>query len=312
MPVYKNNTVFEIARGIKAFLFLKVGVARGGIPNFEPEGERQRQKIEAQKRQIARLKKEFTQSGTVSWLDNASHDGVVLPPNNLRPCGRSFKDDEFYLTSAQREADRLVEHFGLTLDSCLLDVGSGPGRLAIGILERVGEIQKYRGIDVIEDYVLWGHHHITFGHPNFRFVHANVENSRYNPDGTQTDSTFTFPFVDEEFDIVTLYSVFTHMLAEGVRAYLKEFQRILRPDGRIFLTAFLEDGVPDVTENPEGYLGCEWKGALHCVRYNREFFEGLLDEYGFQLDRLASIGDEQGSDHTDKGQRGLYISKKGQ
>lgn len=100
------------------------------------------------------------------------------------------------------------------------------------------------------------------------------------------------------------------MLTDGVRAYLKEFHRILRPEGRIHLTAFVEEGVPDVEENPEGYLGREWEGDLYCVRYERKFFESLLDEAGFKLDRFAqSTGKEQG-EQGEWGQRGIYISKK--
>ena len=136
-----------------------------------------------------------------------------------------------------------------------------------------------------------------------------MENTRYNPDGAASDSDFSFPFGDAEFDLITLYSVFTHMLTDGVRTYLKEFDRLLRPEGRIFLTAFLEDNVPDVEENPEGYLGREWKGALHCVRYEREFFQGLLDEAGFKLDDFDSHtwSDDPAKEY---GQRGLYISRK--
>jgi hypothetical protein len=48
-------------------------------------------------------------------------------------------------------------------------------------------------------------------------------------------------------------------------------------------------------------MGREWKGALHCVRYNRDFFRGLLEENGFQLDRFAFDKAE--------GQQGIYISR---
>ena len=234
-------------------------------------------------------------------LDRTVFDGVILPPKGLRTGGSNLRNDEVYLARAKEDADKLARHLGLTPESCLLDVGCGPGRLPIGILQSIGEIREYRGVDVDETSIRWAQHHITRGHPNFQFVHIDVENRRYNPAGSQADEDFTFPFADEEFDIITLYSVFTHMLAGGVRAYLKEFRRLLRPDGKIFLTVFLEEGVPDVTENPEGYLGRQWGGALHCVRYDRKFFERLLDENGFRLD---------GFDPTTRVKRGLFISKK--
>lgn len=346
MPIYDNHTVIEIGCGIKAFFSYRVGVtcgevpgpgsrpdfasrrdggqihelrqARGRIQEQEKLIEQQRQRLAHHGEQLAKkdrrieaLKERLTgRELRAKRSENVILDGVTLPPKNMRPCGPNFQDDEFYLESAKKEADRLVENLGLSKTSSLLDVGSGPGRLAIGILRRVGEIEKFRGVDVAESSVLWGQKHITSEHPNFQFVHIDVENRRYNPDGTGKDSALRFPFADDEFDIITLYSVFTHMLTDGVRSYLEDFRRILRPDGRIYLTAFLEDGVPDVEENPQGYLGREWKGDLHYVRYNREFFEKLLDDSGFSFDGFDTNTGRARSAVLEQGQRGLYISKK--
>lgn len=262
---------------------------------------------------IASLRKELARERKrAGQLGNTVFDGVIIPPKNLRPCGANFQDDEFYLASARKEADKLIRYMGLGPESSLLDVGSGPGRLAIGILQRAGEVREYRGIDVDETSVRWGQSYITPAHPNFRFVHIDVENSRYNPAGSEADESFSFPFSEGEFDIIVLYSVFTHMLGAGVRAYLEEFRRILHPGGRIFLTTFLEEdaGIPDVTENPEGYLGREWKGPLHCVRYNRRFFERLLDENGFRLDGFDPDRERLKGPRRERGQRGLFISRK--
>lgn len=334
MTTYNNHTVLQ-AKGVKVFLSLRAGVTRGEVPDdFDATAEQDqsltlhqaRDQIHSQKQQLARnkkllsekdqriaqLEKKLAGEGANHHPDSISFDGVPIPPKNLRPCGANFQSDEFYLTSAKKEADRLVKYLGLTPESSLLDVGSGPGRLAIGILERVGEIREYRGVDVDENSTRWGQHYITPRVPNFQFVHIDVENTRYNPSGSDTDFEFAFPFADEEFDIIILYSVFTHMLAGGVQTYLKEFQRMLRPDGKIFLTAFLEEdeGIPDVTENPEGYLGREWKGPLHCVRYNRKFFEALLGENGFRLDGFDPDRERIRGPHQERGQRGLFISKK--
>lgn len=240
-------------------------------------------------------------------LEEITHEGVTLPPRNLRPCGANFQDDDFYLSSGKQEATMLADNLGLSADSALLDIGSGPGRLAIGIINTLGDIRKFRGVDVKKQYIEWAQEHVTPEHPSFRFLHVDIENSRYNPKGTRADEGFRFPFEDGEFDIITLYSVFTHMMSEDVRAYLSDFDRLLSSSGRIYLTAFLEDDVPDVEENPDGYLGRQWKGALHCVRYEEGFFRGLLAEKGFQLDGFdPNRGHGRG---REKGQRGLFVSR---
>ena len=48
------------------------------------------------------------------------------------------------------------------------------------------------------------------------------------------------------------------------------------------LTAFVESGVPDEEENPPGY-GLDWHGALHCVRFDREYFENMVETAGLDV-----------------------------
>ena len=40
------------------------------------------------------------------------------------------------------------------------------------------------------------------------------------------------------------------MLSDDVIFYLKEFNRILKPGGRVYMTAFVEENVPEEEENP--------------------------------------------------------------
>ena len=242
-------------------------------------------------------------SGKPGEEDGVLREGVVLPPMRLRPNGkRRREDDEFYLYSTRREVDWMVENLGLSPESRLLDVGCGPGRIALGILDRVGEIRKYCGVDVQERYVEWAGRHITAHHPDFRFLRLDARNAYYNPGGSELHEDFTLPFSEGEFDLACLFSVFTHMLTEDVEKYLGALHRVLEPGGEVLLTANLEDGVPDVTDNPEGYRGRRsYRKPLASVRYNREFFEGLLEKSGFRLERYAP--------NLREPQRALIVSK---
>ena len=73
----------------------------------------------------------------------------------------------------------------------------------------------------------------------FRFAVADVHNGQYNPDAETQASEYTFPYGDEEFDVVVLTSVFTHMLPDDVAHYLDEIARVLKPGGRTLITWFL-------------------------------------------------------------------------
>ena len=226
---------------------------------------------------------------------------MQLPAKHLRLCGSDFEDDDHFIDTAIAEADRLIEHFKLNLGSRILDVGCGPGRLAIGILNRVGEVEHYHGVDIVRKRIQWCQRHIGGKYSNFHFTHMDVHNSRYNPRGQVVDSDFRFTFSDGKFDIIYLYSVFSHMMSDEARLYLREFQRLLNPSGKIFLTAFVETSVPDVSVNPENYMRT-WKGPLHCVRYETNFFAAMLGEHGFHIDYMKR-------DWLADGQNCLYISR---
>ncbi len=251
--------------------------------------------VQTQIRRLAR--------GAISTLrrERVSHEGMILPGRHLRFGGRHFQQNEAFASSARKEAMRLVTSFGLNLDSSLLEIGCGPGRLPIGILDRVGDIRRYQGLDVSRTPIEWCQKNITCHHPSFVFTHVDVQNDRYNKSGTLTQEELRLPADDASVDIVYLYSVFSHLRAPDVGAYLREFRRVLKKNGHVFLTAFVEDNVPEEEENPAHYGPMEWRGALHCVRFSSVFFRGMIAASGFRIDR-----EEHGAE-TD-GQTGFYLS----
>ena len=224
-----------------------------------------------------------------------------LPPANMRQCTAEFRDDAYFVASAEREVCKLVEHCGLNSESRILEIGCGSGRLPVGLLSTDQSIERYVGIDVDVEAIRWCERWIAAEHTTFQFLHIDVYNERYNPKGaTHLDDRFRFEVADQSCDIIYLYSVFTHMEIDDIGVYLREFKRILAPQGKAFLTAYLEDNVPDVTVNPPEYRQ-ESEGPLHRMRFNREFFESELREHGLRMCRF----DHQGEHDR---QSGVYLA----
>ena len=63
------------------------------------------------------------------------------------------------------------------------------------------------------------------------------------------------------------------MLVDDIKFYLDELYKVLLNDALLYLTAFIDDDVKDVEENPKNYLGKKNHGALHRVRYEKHFFK---------------------------------------
>jgi len=227
--------------------------------------------------------------------------GSIIPSRYSRCCGSEFKDDNYYLESAEKESNRLIDYFQCTQQSRILDIGCGQGRLPIGILRVIGEI-NYKGIDIDRKSINWCKQYIESKHPSFKFKHLNLYNERYNKNGVKIDAGFCFDVAENSFDIIYLFSVFSHTTEKDMRAYLEEFSRILDKGCKIFFTTFVEDNVPNVSINPENYhLKCS--GPLHIVRYNKDYLFSILDEYGYSILNFTHRTE------TD-GQSAIYLCKK--
>jgi SAM-dependent methyltransferase len=196
--------------------------------------------------------------------------------------GKHFKKDPDFVAKGVRDAKLLRQRAGLGRRKRVLDWGCGAGRLAIGIKHLIGDVADYHGVDVQPDLIGWAQANLADEH--YRFTLVDARNARYNPDGV---ASFDIPADDGSVDVLHAYSVFSHMLTADVAGYGATIARILAPEGRAWMTAFVEEDVPDCVENPDGYLDLTWDGALHCVRYDRRFLESTLWDAGLAVEEFV-------------------------
>lgn len=129
---------------------------------------------------------------------------------------------------------------GLRAGDTVLDIGCGPGRMAIGIGERFGWNTDYTGFDVKKADIDFASAAISGPHPSFRFVHFDVRNSHYNKTGALTTADVRFPADDRSIDFVFATSIYTHFYVQDIAHYLAETARTCRR--RSLSTWFLIDG----------------------------------------------------------------------
>ncbi len=160
----------------------------------------------------------------------------LVPPRRLQYVGRA---EDFGAVGADWRDRLLVDH-GLRADSDVLDIGCGIGRVAVALIPVLTE-GTYEGFDIVPQFIRWCSREITPRHPRFRVRLADVRNRQYNRHGGSPAAEYEFPFADSAFDVALAASVFTHMEPDGVRRYLEETFRVLRPGGSLACTFFLVD-----------------------------------------------------------------------
>ena len=135
----------------------------------------------------------------------------------------------------------MIERCGLKPTDNVLEVGCGLGRMAYPLTAYLAPNARFEGFDIVPFLIQRASQNITPSHPNFNFQLANIYNGMYNPQGNVLSTEYIFPYANNSFDFVLLTSVFTHMLPEEVKHYLKEIHRVLRPGGKCLMTFFLLD-----------------------------------------------------------------------
>lgn len=204
---------------------------------------------------------------------------MPLPPREYRMGGKHFKDDAAFMEAAGRDVDKLVRWAGLQRTSRVLDWGCGAGRLAVGLRDRFGDSVEYLGVDVQPALVDWARANLAT--ELMAFTRADVENERYNPDGIRRRR---IPRDSGSVDVFHAYSVFSHMRPDDVVGYGREIARVLAASGAALVTAFVEPEVVSWEVNPDDYGPLKWRGPLHCVLYNVEFFRALMSEAGLDTE----------------------------
>ncbi len=133
-------------------------------------------------------------------------------------------------------------HLGLLADPNLdiVDVGCGCGRLATQLAPYVKDEASYLGFDTWGAGIRWATETITSRYSGFRFVQLTRSGARKG-EGYVGDHAYPLPVPDASCDLVVASSLLTHLTPAAAGGYLAEFRRILRPDGRAYVTFFFLD-----------------------------------------------------------------------
>jgi SAM-dependent methyltransferase len=156
----------------------------------------------------------------------------------------------------------------------VLDVGCGV-RFTMTIINSKIPIKSYTGLEVDRPIVEFLQDNVEAYDKRFRFVHWNVHNQMYNPDGVDLAAYKELP-VDGAFDLIWLFSVFTHLEPNDSLLLLQLLRKQIRANGRLFFSAFIDDEL-------DGFEDRNKDNPLMHAYYGRRYMQSLIEKAGWKM-----------------------------
>jgi SAM-dependent methyltransferase len=120
----------------------------------------------------------------------------------------------------------------------LLDIGCGT-KFSEAFLNDDIPIESYVGVDVYGEMIEFLQREVDDS--RFEYFHLDVRNELYNPDAPPMKADTDLGIGRRSFDLIWLFSVFTHLNPEDFRNMLHVLRRYVRDDGTLFFTVFLNE-----------------------------------------------------------------------
>ncbi|WP_374650948.1 class I SAM-dependent methyltransferase [Dongia sp.] len=215
---------------------------------------------------------------------------------------RNFVGDGDFLAIGCEFLRHFVELGGLRPQDRVLEIGCGIGRMALPLTQYLeAPAGHYIGFDVVPAGIDWCRENIGGAYANFEFLHLDFNNQLYNPQGKLSEQG-ALPFEDASVDFLFMTSVVTHLDPAYTTFYFREAARLLRPAGRLFVTAFVLD-----TANRTLVEARKARPAFHlegdgpdyiadrdhpmaAVAFDADWLLGMARDLGLQLARPIAFG----------------------
>jgi SAM-dependent methyltransferase len=231
---------------------------------------------------------------------------TLTVPIELRR-GALSDDQAKSLASAASLFELMCRKFELEdmADVELLDMGCGT-KLVQAILEYDIPIKRYVGVDVYQEMIEFLRSEVT--DERFAFHHMDTHNEMYNSQGIALDAAKGLPFEDQQFDLICLYSVFTHLAPHDYSAMLKLLRPYIKHTGSVIFSLYVNEetdgghGLIDALARglkaspeklPEGakketppFVDAHASKPLAWALYSREHAIELCEGTGWEIESL--------------------------
>ncbi|MGI9294130.1 MAG: class I SAM-dependent methyltransferase [Pseudomonadales bacterium] len=188
-----------------------------------------------------------------------------------------------------------LEDFGR---SDILDMGCGT-KFTQAFLDYQLPLQHYTGIDVYQSMIEFLQQHVNDA--RFEYHHMNTHNDMYNVDGLPLTAATQLPLQGRTFDVICLFSVFTHLAPHDYVNMLKVIRPHVRDGGQLIFSLYVDEPsgtgyglIEDIARDQEGSWkpsGLPFRDAypgkpLQWALYSREHAFELIESTGWRVENL--------------------------
>lgn len=156
----------------------------------------------------------------------------------------------------------------------ILDYGCGV-KLVQALYERDHPQAFYVGVDVFAKMIKYLQAHCR--NDKYQLAPLNFYNEMYNKNGDKMKPGDRLPIAGDPFDIITLFSVITHMIAEDTATVLNILAGYAHKDTKLIMSAFID------VEQKEDFLDLHPDRPLLQASYSREFLESIIESNGWRI-----------------------------
>ncbi|MFK7766397.1 MAG: class I SAM-dependent methyltransferase [Mariniblastus sp.] len=155
--------------------------------------------------------------------DFVARDSFPIPSCEDREDYQSNNDARYYLNglSEYLQLRAIIKHYQIELNS-YLDFGCASGRILRHFCAQ-SDVKNLWGCDINGRHIKWMNEYLP---SNLKLIHNHC--------------LPTLPIADESMDVISAYSVFTH-IDTFESAWLAELYRILKPNGLVYFTVQNDD-----------------------------------------------------------------------
>jgi 2-polyprenyl-3-methyl-5-hydroxy-6-metoxy-1,4-benzoquinol methylase len=188
---------------------------------------------------VVHIERQLARALTPSQYQNDGTEFAV--PLRLRK-GRYRNDQAASIDSAEKTIAMLAQELGVPdlSETPVLDIGCGV-KFTQAFYGRGVPVKEYHGVDVDSEMIDFLASNVFDS--RFSFKHIDVYNGMYNTRGERLSEKTDIGAAGRQFDLICLFSVFTHLAPKDYRSMLRLTRKYVAPYGKLIYTGFIDETI---------------------------------------------------------------------